>query len=120
MRIDDFAVRRVSLAVSVIGLLAVIALAEFSAPVDAAPWEIDDSMLGKDVRTSGIVKWTHMVKGVLIFEIGEGSGISAVVLSPDERELALIVKGGRVEIGGRVEDYEGNIEIVVNKVRALD
>lgn len=120
MELDDFAIRKIALAAAVAGLAAILILGETAGVQKVEAWQIDGNMLGKEISTTGIVKWSRMSKGVLILQIGAGQGVAAVVMSPDERETAILAKGRTVEITGIVKKYNGKLEIEVNEVKTAN
>ncbi|MFH1224470.1 MAG: hypothetical protein V1676_01575 [Candidatus Diapherotrites archaeon] len=118
--LDDFAIRKIALVASFAGLAAILILGETAGVEKVEAWQIDENMLGKEVSTTGIVKWARMSKGVLMLQIGAGQGVAAVVMNPDEREQAILAKGRNVEITGIVKKYNGAIEVEVSEVKTVN
>jgi DNA/RNA endonuclease YhcR with UshA esterase domain len=116
---DDFLLRRLCLLLSVAGLGALLVLSGMQSPKQLRVDEIGNSFLSEKVSTKGIVMWSRLAKGVLIFEIQDIGRIKCVVFTPAAEHLAAVRKGRVVEVEGTVKMYKGALEIVAERVKAI-
>ena len=77
---------------------------------------LDD--IDKNVKVEGIVKDLFENDKVMIMGIEQPQEIK-VVLFKNKNESILINKGNNLEIIGKVEEYEGELEIIGHRVRVI-
>lgn len=119
MEINDFTLRKLSLAVSLAGILALFLFSVLNEAREVKAWEIDESLLGEKVRVSGSVEWRKYTGNVLLFNIKDLELVTCVIIGPRGIDLAEVVEGVDVEVEGVVDKYEGKVEVVAHEVRVL-
>ncbi|MBI2598004.1 MAG: OB-fold nucleic acid binding domain-containing protein [Candidatus Diapherotrites archaeon] len=119
MQLNDFALRKISLAVSCAGILVLFALSNFFGPKETAIENISTQMLEKEVSVKGIAKNVRLSKNTLLFEILDPTKISAVKFSPTKQELGLVKENEFLEFVGTVKKYNGRLEVVVKSVKKI-
>ncbi len=121
MRIDDFLLRKIAIAFSAIGIIGLFIWSGFAGAERVGLSEIGEKHLGKEVIVRGEVEWVRFSKGVLIFGLVQGTGkINAVVFSPSFDDMLVVRGENLIEVKGKVENYQGSLEIVAGEVRFID
>jgi cytochrome c-type biogenesis protein CcmE len=120
MRFSDFTVRKLALAISLLGIAVLFAIDYLNAPEEIRISEIQESMVFQRVKTKGIVEWRHFAKNTLLFEIQDLQKIKAVLFNPSKKELSEVNEKKLVEITGKIQKYKGELEIVVERVNQID
>ena len=70
------------------------------------------------VKLSGIVSKVIDTEKVTIMEVTQPQQIT-VVLFKDENKTMPIQEGNQVEVMGKVDEYEGKLEIIAQRVRVI-
>lgn len=119
MPLNDFAVRRIALLLSVLGVCLLLFLNEIDKPMQLSVGEISKEHLSKKIITIGTVQRRFYTKNTLLFELWGDAKISAVLFAPNNDELAAIENDVTVVVEGIVKEYRGRLEVVVEKVRRV-
>lgn len=117
--------RRVILAVATtFSFVGVLGLYFYSCSIQAIPLQIRDIEMGDVgtiVRTSGHVLDQHLTaKGDLLLTLGDRENANTIVLYIPKDILAsvedknAVLPGAQVEVTGEVQEYQGELEIVVS------
>ena len=113
------AIRIAAIALSIAGLVAVLAFSALFEPKEISLKEIDGTFEGKAVRSKGFVNSSFMIRNSLIVELFEGKKFKAVKFNPTEIELEALRKNSFVEVEGKVQRYNGSLEIIIERVRKI-
>lgn len=109
-------VARIALGIAVLGL-AVLFVSNFIYEArDVKISEITEESAGSKVIVCGRIGSSFLAKGVLIFTISDGSKIKGVVFNPGKEAFQLIRKNSFARIEGKIQIYEGELEIVAESV----
>jgi len=73
--------------------------------------EIDESYIGSNVRINGVVLDVQNKGSIVLIDIAQLEEMHVVVF--DNVSLA---KGDYVEITGKIEEYEGEMELIADKI----
>ena len=111
---------RVALACGIAGTLLLLYYSVLVSPMEMKISEIGGETIGQRVQVQGTVSWSNEKNSVLIFTLSDGNSIKGVVFGPGAVERILLEKGSRVSVVGRVEKYNGELEIVTEGVELLD
>ncbi|MFH1586389.1 MAG: OB-fold nucleic acid binding domain-containing protein [Candidatus Diapherotrites archaeon] len=120
MEFNDFLVKKISLLVSLAGIILLLFLAFMEEPLEISPGEIDESWLDKRVISQGKVGERFFANDTLFFSLGGEGGLRVVVFSPTVRELAGVRENEFVRIRGVVKKYKGQLEIIAEEVESVD
>lgn len=120
MLLDDFLIRRTALLFSVIGIISVFVICQISEPKEIKISEIGSKHISSKVSTKGIVSWSRISKGVLIFQLQDNAKISCVIFSPTIEQLSTVRKGHVLNVEGKVQLYKNSFEIIAEKVSLLE
>lgn len=122
MHLDDFTIRKTALAVSVLGIALLFLAAQLGEAARVEIPSVDDSMLGRKISLEGKVLLRHLSKNVLVFELGDavGNRVKCVIFGPSDEERRAIANGSSVAVSGTVRNYEGGIEVAVERVGGID
>lgn len=113
---------RICLIGASVGLIALYFLSLMITPVDVAPSEIRQDLLGRKVVMSGTVRELRQhPNGHIFFELEDESGSSDIVIWEEKAEqlrlsgvdLDRIRNGIILNITGSVELYRGSLQVVV-------
>jgi DNA/RNA endonuclease YhcR with UshA esterase domain len=106
----------VALAASVLGLVLIAYASKHVDPPYSRIRDISVSSLEKNVRFTGYVSSVHRFKGgsVMLEVVEDGSTIDVYIPNRIAAQLEL-VRGKRVDVTGRIQLYEGRLEVVVDE-----
>ena len=120
MQLNDLLIRRLCFLLSIAGLSSVFFLSAIQEPLTIKLSEINDSQLSDNISTKGFVSWSRINKGILFFEIRDIEEMKCVIFTPTTEQLTLVKKGAFVQVSGRLELYEGELEIIVEEVLSIE
>lgn len=81
-------------------------------PETVQPEEVDRSMLGKQVAVEGSVSNLSRYNQHVFFQIEKNSSVKAVMFSYP----GFLFNKEKVRLEGRIDLYEGNLQVVGNKI----
>lgn len=110
-------------ALSLLGLVLLAYAAHSASPQKMRISEISNSHVGKFVETEGEISSVYPRNGNYFITLCKGECIRIVVfkkdaaaLSTHEANIYLLRKGDHLSVSGKVEDYNGQLEIVASGV----
>ncbi|GEM_PF-5466297 len=109
----------------VIGLVVLAAIVISIEPVSMSISQISEKDVGKSVSINAIVENRVLNKGNLFLELKDvdiNSSIKAVMFESAIRalDISTFQKGSHINIVGRIDRYNGQIEIVVKKITVIE
>ena len=119
MLLTDLVIRKISIGISIIGIVALLLFSAHFEPKEVLIENISQDQIGQEVVVKGIVKSVFFTKNTLLFEIFDSKKIKAVKFSPSAKEFELIKESNFLEITGKIQKYRGELEIVVKEVKKL-
>lgn len=117
---NDYTLRGLALLTAILGLALLQFVAVSNEPLRLETGQIDNSLLNKLVEVDGEVRWSKMVKGILLVELQNRKKFSAVMFKPAETDLEVLRRGKKVRLIGKPKKYEGKIELVIEKAVKID
>ena len=119
---NDESLQRLSLVLSLLGLLGLFLLSICLEPTKVSIKEIDESLLGKFIVTSGYVtKIREHEAGHVFLTLENESSIKVVIFANTARKnkatLEKIRKGSKIEVVGKLVEYKGELELVAKEIR---
>ncbi len=116
---QQHAIARISLITAVAGVISLLLLSYVFEPREASIAEISDSMLESRVIVKARVDSAVQRETVSFFQLNDGTGkIKAVIFNPSKTQRKLISKNSFITVEGKVQLYNGSLEIVVERVSA--
>ena len=109
---------KIALIVSLIGLLILYLISDNITIKQASIEKITLDNKDEMVKVRGIVSRVTDTEKVTIMEITQPTEIT-IVLFKAENKTTPIEEGNEVEIIGKVDDYEGNLEIIAQRARIV-
>lgn len=109
-------VARTALLVSIAGIALLFLTDLFNTPAQLSIGEISKELEGEQVKVKARVSWNSLKNNVLLFGLYDGNSIKAVIFSPSLEQRALVRNGLFLEIEGKVQLYNGELEIVAEQV----
>lgn len=106
--------------ISLAGIFGLFALDLYFAPVTIEAGKIFRELEGKKVITQGRTGNEFVRSGTLFFELQNNGKIKAVIFSPSKEELDLVHKKSFVQVTGRIQKFRSELELIVDKVTAID
>ena len=110
-------------ALSVLGLLLLAYAAHSASPQKMRISEINSSHIGKFVESAGEISSIYPRNGNYFVTLCSGDCISVVIFKRDvsamsthETNIYLLRKGDRISVRGKVQSYNGQLEIVASKI----
>ncbi len=80
---------------------------------------LDESWMGKKVAVQARVGWAKASGNAILLGLDDGKEFAAVKFRPSDPEIALLRPGRFVKVFGRVQDYQGKPEIVIDRVEGI-
>lgn len=121
--VKDESLLKLSLVTAVAGLLVLVFLLKTIGEAKEIA-AIDEGDIGKELKVFGTISSVYVSKNENIFlKLADDSGeISVVVFKNMARKLnaQLLKKGDAVEVYGKIQEYEGELEIIPNEIRVID
>jgi len=105
-----------ALLAAVAGTMLLFAFAHDTAARQAKISEIGEEMEGMLVKVNVRIEKLSVRKGIAFMELYDGTGKINAVLFNAEKMGALPGKGGFAGIEGKVQKYNGSLELIVEKV----
>ena len=105
-----------ALLAAVAGTALLFAFAQGIGARQAKISEIGEEMEGTLVKVNARIEQLSVRKGIAFMELYDGTGKINAVLFNAEKMGALPGKGGFASIEGKVQKYNGDLELVVEKV----
>lgn len=112
---DASAVTKVSVALAVIGLFALLVAGLFIKPEDVAISDIVKTG-SEDVVIKGHVTGLRDYGNFLVAEVSEVKSVDVVLFN---KRMAVVV-GSNVTVAGQLRNYHGKKELVAESVRVVD
>lgn len=110
---------RLSFFVGVLGVLLIGIYSFYAEPMQLRVNEVTELLVDETVLLEGRVDKSYFAKGVLIFELNDGSGkIKCVKLNPEGEDFRAVRKNAFLKVKGRVGVYKGELEILVDGVES--
>jgi len=119
MLVTPQTIRIAAIALSLAGLAATLAFSALFEPQEIRLEEIDSGFEGKAVKSRGFVRSSFKIRNTLIAELFDGKKFKAVKFNPTEDEQEALKKNSFVEVEGKVQKYNGELEMVVARVRKI-
>jgi DNA/RNA endonuclease YhcR with UshA esterase domain len=107
---------KLSLAVSLIGLLVLFFISTRIDVSDYKPQELN-SNVGDDVKLKGVVTKVSNLEEVMFIELNQQNPATLVVFKDKEIPIS---SGDEIEVFGQVQDYKGKEQIVVQRLRVIE
>lgn len=117
--IRDETLLKLSLISSIIGIILLFVFAQSLEAERIDIGEIDKSFIGKNVEVYATISSISESKGNYFFKLNDKTGnINAVIFKNTAASLdtARFKKGMQIVIKGKISEYEGNMEIIIDKI----
>jgi len=108
---------KIALICSITGLFILYILSENISIEEKTIDKIDKSNFGEYVKVKGTVDKVINTENVVIIDVVQPQKISVVLFKEDTN--ISINEGSEVEVIGKVEDYNGEMEIIGSRVRVI-
>jgi len=109
-------ISRIALCIAVAGVLGLLFFEQGIEVESAKIGGIDESKIGNAVKVNALVESAFKKENVLFLQLYDGTGkIKAVLFSPKEEQSTILQKGNFASIEGKVQSYENELEIIVEK-----
>jgi len=112
------ALLKFALATAIIGTVLLVFLSAKLEPRLINISEIDIRKIDNFVKISGDIADVKDTQSLFIFDVEDESGVIKVIVYKDKETINLN-KGMKVEIIGKVKEYEGEIEIEASSIKHI-
>ena len=109
---------KVALICSLVGIVALYFISEDIEVGQKNIGKITLEDIDKNVKVKGVVKDLFENEKVMLITIEQPQDMT-IVLFKSKNESIGINKGSSIEVIGKVDEYEGELEIIGNKVRVI-
>ena len=107
---------KIALIISILGLLLLVILSQLIKIGESPIAKITKEKLEEDVKLTGKIIKISETNNTIFLQIQSQDRIAVIVFKNRDVDLR---QNDIVEIEGTVEDYQGNLEIIANKVRVI-
>ena len=107
---------KIALIISILGLLLLVILSQLIKIGESPIAKITKEKLEEDVKLTGKIIKISETNNTIFLQIQSQDRIAVIVFKDETIDLR---QNDIVEIEGTVEDYQGNLEIIANKVRVI-
>jgi len=108
---------RLALICSLAGILALFFISERMEIKEKNINEINKDNIGEDVRIKGIVSKSSDKGKIILLDIIQPETITIVLFKDSDFNIST---GTKVEITGEIDEFNGKMEIIGNKVKILN
>lgn len=109
-------VSRIALCTAVFGVLGLLFFEQGIVVQNAKISSINDSMAGSPVKLNCLVESSFKKENTLFLRLYDGTGkIKAVLFSPKPEQAAVLQKGKFASVEGKVQLYEEELEVIIEK-----
>lgn len=113
----DSTLLKISLAVSITGIFIILYLVEYKNAQTSGLSEITRDQLDSIIKVEGEVTKVTKTPGLLILNIKDLTGTTEVIAFTSQESI--IEKGMKVEVTGRVQEYQNRLEIIADEIKLL-
>jgi len=114
---DEGFFKKLCIACSIIGFISLVFLSNYSVPSKKSLNELNDKSAGLFVEVEGIVEKPSESKKTLFFMLSnDNESLRAVLFNPKKEERALVFEGNKLSVQGKIQEFKGNLEIIVEKI----
>ena len=116
--INDRRLQKISLVISIIGIAAIFITSALSGPQEFEIKDITEDMAGRNVVVNGTIISYNINNGNIFIELSDKTGnITAIMFERTARGHSYNLKrGDNVTIGGQVNIYKNELEIIANSI----
>ncbi len=107
---------KIALIITILGLVFLVILSQLIKVGESPIAKITKEALEEDVKLTGKITKMSETNNTIFLQIQSQDSISVIVFRDETVDLR---QNDVVEIEGTVEDYQGNLEIVANKIRVV-
>ena len=109
---------KVALITSLLGVAALLFLSQQLEPKLVKISDINENLLGNNVRVQGKISEVKENEGMLIFSLKEDNSSITIIAYKNKQEVS-IEKERLVEVTGRVKEFRNKVEIEAESIRIL-
>lgn len=103
---------KIALICSLLGIIALFIISNALEVNERVISEIDETDLGYNIKVKGVVTNIRNMGSVLIINMVQLEKIDVVVFNDE----LVLNKGDYVEIVGKLEEYEGKLELIADRI----
>ncbi len=120
--ISDKKLTYFSLAISIIGFLAMVSITLGIEPRQVAVSEITSETIGQEIITQGMIGSYFTNEGNVFIELKNRTSMKIVMFSREAGKQPWVYdlrKGDLIAVQGKVQVYKNELEIIANKISAI-
>ncbi len=112
---------KLSIGVSVIGLIGLFVLSQNISPTTLAIWQVDSQGVGKIIQVNGTITSMSTSKdGHTFMDIYDSTGsIGIVAFKSAKIDFTGISRGMNVLVKGKISEYQGRLEIIASEITPI-
>ncbi|HLG25097.1 MAG TPA: OB-fold nucleic acid binding domain-containing protein [Candidatus Nanoarchaeia archaeon] len=77
---------------------------------------VTNKIIGQDVKLKGIVSSVSKSDNVVFIEVAQQNPIAAVAFSAENLKIS---ENDEIEILGNIQEYNGNLEVIADRIRVI-
>lgn len=117
--ISDSRLMKLSLAVSVIGIVVLFFIVQLTEPLVVKITEINEAMNGQNIITNGTVSSFFTKDGNVFFTLSDNGEIKVVMFKRDAEKIENsyeLKNGDKIRVSGKVSIYSDELEIIAERI----
>ena len=119
----DEMLMKLSLIISIIGVIALFIFVQFTEPIKVSVSRIDDSMLGQNIEVTGQIESFSAKDGNIFFILNDNTGkIKVVMFERDARRTDgayILAEQSNVSVIGKISLYKSEFEVIASTIKVL-
>lgn len=110
---------RIALICAIIGVVVLFFISDNIEINEKNIDKINKDNVGEDVKLKGTISKISNLEDVVFIELEKPATITVVVFKDNGKNLTLY-KGDNVEIIGEIDEYNGKLEVIGQRIRVLE
>ena len=115
---DEKKLFTIAITIALIGILSLLFISERLEPTSLKINEITKEHINKQIKVNGTVESIKETPGLYIITIKDESDKIPVVIFKQDEELN-ITKDQKIEVMGKVEEYNGMLEVIADIITVI-
>ncbi|MEA2036193.1 MAG: OB-fold nucleic acid binding domain-containing protein [Nanoarchaeota archaeon] len=109
---------KIAIGCALIGVFVLYIISDSVKIDETSIGKIEEEDIGSDVKVKGRVERLYEGEKVSIITIIQPEDMSIIVMKQDNKNLSL-EEGDYIEVIGEVDEYNGELEVIGNRIRVL-
>jgi len=114
--VNEKTLLRIALICTIIGIAVLFFISSNIEVTEKTIDKINKDNLGEDVKVKGVIDRVTQTNSTIFLELTQPQSITIILFSKQNISLE---KGDYIEVIGEIDEYEGSLEIIGQRVRVI-